>query len=142
VAAKLGGLPTKAAIELRTQNFYFAFQVVQVFLVATVASAASSVVTQILQNPSSAASLLANNIPKSSNLYLSYFILQGLTVASQGLLNIVGLVLMKVLGKLFDNSPRKMYKRWSSLSSLSWGTVIPPMSLLAVIGMYFIYSGR
>jgi len=60
-----------------------------------------------------------------------------LTVASQGLLNIVGLVLMKVLGKLFDNSPRKMYKRWSSLSSLSWGTVIPPMSLLAVIAIIY-----
>lgn len=133
--AKWAGLPTTAAIELRTQNFYFAFQVVQVFLVTTLASAATSVVTQIIDNPSSAASLLAGNIPKASNLYLSYIILQGLTIASQGLLNIVGLILAKVLGKILDNSPRKMYNRWISLSGLSWGTAIPPMSLLAVIGM-------
>ena len=33
--AKLGGDPTKSAVELTVQNTYFAFQVVQVFLVAT-----------------------------------------------------------------------------------------------------------
>jgi calcium permeable stress-gated cation channel len=132
--AKFGGVPTTAAIELRTQNFYFAFQVVQVFLVITVASSASSVVVEIIDQPSSAPQLLANNLPKASNFYISYLILQGLTFTSGALLQIVGLIVGKLLGMILDNSPRKMFKRWSSLSGLGWGTILPPMSLLAVIG--------
>lgn len=132
--AKLGGCPSLAAVELRTQNFYFCFQVVQVFLVITLASAATSVTTKIIENPTSAASLLAQNIPLSSNFYISYIILQGLSFSSGALLQIVGLILSKVLGKVLDNSPRKMYKRWATLSGLGWGTVFPVFTLLTVIG--------
>lgn len=134
VCAKLGGAPTAAAVELWTQNAYFGFQVVQVFLVTTFASAATSVVTKIIQSPTQAPELLANNLPNASNFYISYIILQGLTFASGALLAIAGLIIGKVLGKFLDGSPRKMYNRWSSLAGLGWGTVLPPMSLLAVIG--------
>jgi hypothetical protein len=135
--AKWGGAPTAAAVELWTQNAYFAFQVIQVFLVVTITGSASSVVQGIIEQPTSAASLLAKNLPKVSNFYISYMILQGLTFTSGALLQIVGLILGKVLGKLLDSSPRKMYKRWSSLSDLGWGTVLPPMTLLVVIGGWF-----
>ncbi|KAK2736722.1 hypothetical protein FQN57_000570 [Myotisia sp. PD_48] len=131
--AKIGGVPTTAAVELRTQNFYFAFQVVQVFLVTTVASAASSVVSDIIKNPQSAASLLAAKIPRAANFYIAYFILQGLTFSAGALLQIVGLILSKILGKILDNTPRKMYKRWSVLSSIGWGTVFPVLTNLCVI---------
>lgn len=134
LAAKLGGVPSKARIELRTQNFYFCFQVVQVFLVTTLASAATAVASQIAANPSSALSLLANNLPKASNIYISYFILQGLTISSGAVLQIVGLILYRVLGKILDSTPRKMYKRFTSLSGLGWGTVFPIYTLLPVIG--------
>lgn len=132
--AKLGGVPTLAAIELRTQNFYFAFQVVQVFLVITLASAASSVVTQIIEHPTSAANLLATHLPYASNFYIDYMILQGLSFSAGALLQIVGLLVGKILGYVLDTTPRKIYKRWSNLAGLSWGTIIPPISLLAVIG--------
>lgn len=138
--ARLGGVPTAAAVELRTQNFYFGFQVVQVFLVTTIASAASSAVTAIIEKPESAASLLASNIPKASNFYIAYFILQGLTFSSGALLQIAGLIISKILGKLFDNTPRKKYKRWSTLSGLGWGTVFPVLTNLCVIGMCFFRS--
>jgi hypothetical protein len=36
--AKLAGEPTLSAVELKTQSWYFAFQVVQVFLVTTFSS--------------------------------------------------------------------------------------------------------
>ncbi|EEQ89006.1 hypothetical protein RJZ56_006968 [Blastomyces dermatitidis] len=135
--ARLGGCPTTAAAELRTQNFYFGFQVVQVFLVTTLSSAASSVVEKIIQNPQSAATLLAQNIPKASNFYIAYFILQGLTFSAGALLQIVGLIVSKILGKLFDNTPRKMYKRWSTLSGLGWGTVLPVLTNLCVIAITY-----
>ncbi|EER24217.1 hypothetical protein D8B26_002414 [Coccidioides posadasii str. Silveira] len=135
--ARLGGVPTAAAVELRTQNFYFGFQVVQVFLVTTIASAASSAVTKIIQKPQEAASLLAENIPKASNFYIAYFILQGLTFSSGALLQIAGLVISKILGTLLDNTPRKMYKRWSTLAGMGWGTVFPVLTNLCVIAITY-----
>ena len=132
--AKEGGMPSLARIELRTQNFYFIFQVIQVFLVTTLASAASKVTAQIINSPTSAPSLLAQNLPAASNFYISYFIVQGLTIASGALLQIVGLILFKLLGRLLDSTPRKMYKRFSSLSGLGWGTLFPIYTNLLVIG--------
>lgn len=134
--AKWGGCPSTAAVELRTQNFYFAFQVVQVFLVATISSAASAAISTILSNPSSAVNLLAEKLPLASNFYINYFILQGLTIASGGFLQLVGLILFYVLGRILDNSPRKMYKRWISLSGLGWGTVFPVYTLIILIGKF------
>lgn len=134
--AKLSGAPSLSAVELIVQNWFFAFQVVQVFLVVTLASAATSVVTSIIEDPTSAASLLAKNIPRASNFYISYIILQGLSFSSGALLQITGLILGKVLGKLLDTTPRKIYTRWSKLAGLGWGTVYPSFTLLTVVGMW------
>ncbi|KAE8354399.1 hypothetical protein BDV28DRAFT_84893 [Aspergillus coremiiformis] len=135
--AKLGGAPSAAAVELTTQNFYFAFQVVQVFLVVTIASSASSVVSDIINKPASAAQLLAQKVPQASNFYISYIILQGLSFSAGALLQISGLILGKVLATLLDNTPRKMFTRWSSLSGLGWGTVYPAFTFLAVIAITY-----
>jgi hypothetical protein len=134
VCAKLGGAPTAAAVELWTQNAYFGFQVVQVFLVTTLASAASSSVQLVISQPTEAPNLLAKHLPDASNFYISYIVLQGLTFTSGALLGIAGLVIGKVLGKFLDSSPRKIYSRWANLAGLSWGTMLPPLSLIAVIG--------
>ena len=135
--AKLAGLPTLGAVELRTQNSYFAFQVIQVFLVTTVASSASAVGAQIAKDPSSATTLLAEDLPKSANFYISFFIVQGLTISSGALLQIVGLILSRVLSKLFDSTPRKMYNRFATLSGLGWGTVFPVWTNLAVVAITY-----
>ncbi|RDW70871.1 putative DUF221 domain protein [Aspergillus mulundensis] len=135
--AKIGGAPTLAEVELTTQNFYFLFQVVQVFLVVTLASSASSVVTKIIDDPTSAVDLLANNLPQSSNFYISYIVLQGLSFSSGALLQIGGLIVGKILGRLLDKTPRKMYSRWSNLAGLGWGTVYPVVTLLSVIAITY-----
>ncbi len=135
--AKIGGDPTTSEVELTVQNYYFGFQVVQVFLVATLGSAASASVEKIVQNPTIVTSLLATSIPLANNFYLCYFVLQGLGIVSGGLLGLVGLVLFMVLGKLLDKTPRKMYKRWISLSGIGWGTLFPVYTNLFVIAMCY-----
>lgn len=137
--AKLSGAPSQAAVELKTQTSYFIFQVVQVFLVVTVASSASAVGAKIASDPSSATSLLAQNLPKASNFYISYFILQGLSISSQAVLQLAGVIVFLILGKVLDNTPRKMYKRWITLSGLGWGTVFPAYALLTVIGKLLVF---
>jgi len=126
LVAKFAGDPTLSVVELSVQNYYFAFQVVQVFLVATIGSAASASISTIIKDPTSAASLLAKNIPKANNFYLSYFVLQGLGIAGSGLAMIVGLAIFFILGKLLDKTARKKYKRWMTLASPGFGTMSVP----------------
>ncbi|KAI9759752.1 MAG: hypothetical protein M4579_002137 [Chaenotheca gracillima] len=135
--SKVGGAPSLSAIELQTQQSYFAFQVIQGFLVITVAAGTTAVFQQVFTNPSSATDLLATNIPKASNFYISYFCLQGLAISAGALLQMVGLILFKVLGKILDTTPRKMYKRWASLSGLGWGSLFPVYVNLTVIAIVY-----
>ncbi|KAL2316358.1 Extracellular tail, of 10TM putative phosphate transporter [Schizosaccharomyces pombe] len=130
---KFGGALTVQEIENYCQNWYYAFQVVQVFLVTTMTSAATSAVVQVIKEPASSMTLLASNLPKASNFYISYFLLQGLSIPGGALLQIVTLLLSKVLGRIFDNTPRKKWNRWNQLSAPSWGTVYPVYSLLVTI---------
>lgn len=112
-------------------------KVIQVFLVTALASSASAVVTQIITDPSSATGLLAENLPKSNNFYISFLLLQGLSIAGGALLQIAGLILFYILGKLLDNTPRKMWRRWNILSGLGWGTVFPIYTNLVVISITY-----
>ena len=63
--------------------------------------------------------------------------LQGLSIAGGAILQIGGLILFYVLGKLFDNTPRKLWTRWNILSGLGWGTVFPIYTNLAVISLTY-----
>lgn len=130
---KVGGCLTVQAVERWTQQWYFAFQVVQVFLVTTLASAASSVVTKILKDPSSAMSMLAQYLPPAANFYICYMLLQGLSISSGALAQIVPLILSFVLGPLLDKTPRKKWNRYNTLGKPAWGTTYASYGLFTVI---------
>ncbi|KIW92159.1 uncharacterized protein Z519_07143 [Cladophialophora bantiana CBS 173.52] len=135
--AKYAGEPTQSAIELKVQSWYFIFQVVQVFLITTFTSSATAVTTQIIQDPGSAPTLLATNLPKASNFYISYFILIGLSQAALQLLNIVPLLMYTLVGKLLDKTPRKRYSRFINVAGMSWGATYPKFTLLGVIALSY-----
>jgi hypothetical protein len=135
--AKLSGAPTKSAVELQAQSYFFGFLMFDGFIVLTLSSGALASIQSIIDQPSSAASLLAKSLPKASNFYINYFVLQGLASVAGILLGLVGLVLFYVLGKFLDNSPRKMYKRWISLSGYGWGTEFAKYTLFLVIAICY-----
>lgn len=126
--------PTESAVQMRVQSWYFPFEVIQVFLITTFTSAASSVVTQIISHPTSAPQLLASNLPKASNFYIAYFILKGLLTAALQIVNIAPLLFVVVLGKILDKTPRKKYNRYVGLGGLNWGVLYPSFTNLGVIG--------
>lgn len=131
--ANISGSMTRQETELYCHAWYYAFQVVQVFLVVTAASAASSTVVDIIDDPSSAMTLLAENLPKASNFYIAYFLLQGLSVPSGSLLQIVTLILSKFLGRILDKTPRQKWNRYNTIAQPSWGVVYPVLELLVCI---------
>ncbi|KAF2173095.1 hypothetical protein M409DRAFT_62703 [Zasmidium cellare ATCC 36951] len=129
--------PTQASVQMKVQGWYFPFQVIQVFLVTTFASGASSVVTSIINQPSQAPTLLATNLPKASNFYISYFILIGVNTAVMQLLQVVPLLFVLFLGKLLDTTPRKMFNRYVNLAGLGWGSLYPVYTNLGVIALSY-----
>jgi hypothetical protein len=125
---------------LKTQSWYFAFQVVQVFLITTLSGAITSVINQVLADPGSVLSLLAENLPKASNFYINYFILLGLSAAAGTLLNIGGFVVVVLLGRILPGkTPRKIFEKLTKMSAPSWGSEFPKWTNLAVIAIT--YSG-
>ena len=142
---------TLSQVELRTQGWYFAFQVVQVFLITTFSSGASTVASkylvkypnhkltrcseQIWDDPTQAPTLLAENLPTASTFYLSFFVLQGIAVTASTIFQIVPFLVFNILAPYLDTTPRKKYERWITLSSLSWGDTYPKFTLFAIIGM-------
>jgi hypothetical protein len=117
---------------LYCQAWYFGFQIVQVFLVVTLASAATSTVTAIIDDPSSAMTLLSNNLPKASNFYISYFLLQGLYTSAWTILQAVSLALSHALAFLL-NTPRKKWNKLNKLAEPSFGVMYPPQMLMVSI---------
>jgi calcium permeable stress-gated cation channel len=128
--------PTIPQAEHLTQAWYFAFQLIQVFLITTFSSGAAAVATKIAREPGQVPSLLAENLPKASNFYLTYFILQGTASAAQNILNWSDLAEYIAYDKLFDRTPRDKYERFTWMKGLSWGSVYPKFANFAVIGEY------
>ncbi|KAK6461434.1 hypothetical protein DFJ63DRAFT_314067 [Scheffersomyces coipomensis] len=135
--AQVAGAPSLQHVELFTQRTYFAFLTINGFLVTALASSATSTVTQIIDKPTSALTILANNLPKSSNFYISYIILQGLSVSSGALFQVVGLFLYYILGYFLDSTVRKKWTRFSGLGAVAWGTTFPIFTNLASIALIY-----
>jgi hypothetical protein len=133
VSARQAGVPTKSKIELFVQNSYFIFQIVQVFLITTITSAASAAFTDILKDPMLARDLLARNLPKASNFYISYFILQGLAMSATRLVHLGSIFRHQLMANAGGN-PRLISKRYHRLRRIHWGGVYPVFTNMGVIG--------
>ena len=134
VIGKTSGEPTTPQAELKTQNWYFIFQLTQVFLVTTFSSGAAAVATKIAQEPSQTPNLLAKHLPQASNFYLAFILFQGTASAAKNLLNYSDLIEYLIYDRFFDVTPRDKYNRFTSLKNISWGSVYPKFTNLAVIG--------
>ncbi|KAF2876966.1 hypothetical protein BDV95DRAFT_482066 [Massariosphaeria phaeospora] len=134
---KTFGEPTNTSAEIKVLKWFYVFQVTQVFLVNTISSGAAAVISEITSSPSAVPTLLAQNLPKAANSYLTYFIVQGLTSSSNNLLNHSDLLSFIGLGYLFDKTPRQKYNRYTSLKGLAWGKVFPKYANFAIIAIVY-----
>ena len=133
---KLQGTQSGMLVELSVQRYYFCFLFVQLFLVVSVSSAATTIIGFFNgeETISNVPNLLAVNIPRASNYFFSYMILQALSVSAGALVQIGGLVSWFILAPIFDSTARSKFKRQTQLSEINWGTFFPVYTNLACIG--------
>ncbi|KAK2624149.1 hypothetical protein QTJ16_006783 [Diplocarpon rosae] len=132
--ARQAGIATYSRIELFVQNSYFFFQVIQVFLVTTLVSTASTAITGIIKDPMSTPTLLSANLPKASNFYISYFIMQGLAMGASRIVHLGGVIRHQLLRHSGGN-PRNIARRYHRLRTIHWGSVFPVFTNMGVIGI-------
>jgi hypothetical protein len=137
LCARLSGEISASNVELFTQKAYFTFMLIQLFLVRTLGDTASTLLVRIAQDPGSVLPTLSKGIPTSSNFYISYFMVQGFTIAAGVVTQIAGLVIFRLLYKFLASTPRAMYNKWTSLSALTWGSLLPIFTNMAVISIVF-----
>ncbi|KAL2270629.1 hypothetical protein VTJ83DRAFT_2813 [Remersonia thermophila] len=134
--ARVAGVPSHTLVELYVQHAYFFFLVVQVFLVTTLTSAASASVVEVIQNPLGVKDMLSENLPKASNFYLSYILIQCLGSGATTLANVGDLIRHQVIFKAISN-PRRRFYRWRRLRRVHWGSEFPRFTNLAVIAISY-----
>lgn len=137
LCARLAGEPTLARVELFTQNAYFAFQLIQVFLITTISGTAFVAAKEIIDQPTAVFRILSEALPASSSFYVSYFIVQGLGVAASTLAQIAGFIIFNIFYRYLSSTPRTLYNKWTQLSAISWGSVMPIYTNIAVISIVF-----
>ena len=132
--ARTQGDHTGMAVELSVQQYYFAFLFVQVFLVVSISSGITTVLQQITHNPQEIPSILAQNLPKASNYFFSYLLLQALSTSAGALVQVLNLIKWFILAPLLDSTARQKWRRQTKLPDMQWGTFFPVYTNFACIG--------
>lgn len=133
------GTQSGMLVELSVQRYYFFFLFVQLFLVVTIASAATtffSIFTSV-DGVTGIPNLLGSNIPRASNYFFSYMLLQALSVSAGALLQVGSLIGWFILAPILDSTARSKFKRQTDLSYIRWGTFFPVYTNLACIGLIY-----
>ncbi|RMZ90577.1 hypothetical protein DV736_g2194, partial [Chaetothyriales sp. CBS 134916] len=137
--AWMQGLQSGTQIELSVQKYYLFFLFVQIFLVVTVASSALEFAATFtsVNGITSIPSLLGKSIPKASNYFISYMLLQALSVSAGALLQVGSLIGWFILAPFLDNTARSKFNRQITLPDIQWGTFFPVYTNLACIGIIY-----
>ena len=135
--AKWSGEPTTGQAELKTQAWFFVFNVINVFLVTTFSSGAAAVARKVADDPTQTPALLAERLPTASNFYLTYFILQGLGSAAATIVNYADLFEYYFYEYFWDKSPREKFQTYASLKGTPWGSWFPKFTNFMVIAIAY-----
>lgn len=96
-----------------------------------------AVIQKLSENPTAAASILAENLPKASNFFFSYLVLQAFAQSGGALMQIGSLVVHYLLAPLVDTTARQKWQRQVALPEMKWGTFFPIYTNLACIGLVY-----
>lgn len=135
--AHFQGAKTGAQKTESVQNFYFTFLFVQVFLIVSLGGSFSRVFTELANNPSSVADVLAKSLPGVVNYFFSYMILQALSTSSGTLLQIGALINWYVIAKIFSSTARSKWETNTTLPKVKWGSYFPVYTNFACIGLIY-----
>ncbi|KAG7692339.1 hypothetical protein KL930_004972 [Ogataea haglerorum] len=126
-----------SSLELSLQSWVFVFLFFHLFIVITISSGFIVVLERFLLNPSAIPAMVAQDFPKASNFFFSFFILKGLTCFGNSLLQFGRFSSDLCMDKLIDKTPREKLHRRMSIPQPSWGLTYPTYSVYGSIGLVY-----
>ena len=135
--AALQGVLTGRARETLVQSWYFAFLFVQCFLVVTVSGGLTVFFSNLASEPGQVVNNLSQSLSRASNYFFSYLTVQALSSSASALLQVGNLGDWLLLGPFLDSTPRQRWRRQEKLGQVQWGTMFPPLSNIAAIGIIY-----
>ena len=131
---------TKTDVELSLQNYYFAFFFIHLFLTVSISSGIITVFAELLDRPKLGPVILARNLPKASNYFISNILFQAFLHSSL----VFGQLVRNfscVLSKIMCTTPREQAAKVYNLSPMNWGTFFPIYTNMSCIGKTFCPKG-
>lgn len=129
------GYLTHTDMELYTQQVYFAFLFVQLFLNPSISSGLVPIAFAVLDNGvTEVPRILAQNLPLAGNYYLSYLLVQAILLVVSVLLRPLALVNLYRASRGTRTPREQVGILWNLFLPVRWGELYPFYSVLAVIG--------
>lgn len=132
---KTAGAVSENELDMGTVSRYFLFQVIVVFFGTVIAGSFFNQITQWIQNPLSAVSILGTSIPAVSTFYINYVAILGLTVKPIAFTKIVGVIIYWILKKISSN-PKAADRLWMNQSALLGVAVVDHM-IVCLLGLIY-----
>jgi hypothetical protein len=140
---KFQGAPTKMLVELSVQKYFFGFVFIQYFVVVTISSA----IVLLFDTVKSALTagdvsvfiiprLLAQNIPQSTNYFLSSMLLQSFAQSAGGLLQ-PGALWLLGWASMTNSLAREKFLARRNVRTMDWGTTYPRYTVLACVALIY-----
>ncbi|KAF4547340.1 Hypothetical protein D9617_46g064400 [Elsinoe fawcettii] len=121
--------------DLACAKYLFLYLYFQVFVFVSFSTTITAALSFIVQRPDEIPELFSLNLPKAGNYFLSYIIIQGLTLAVVSLLDWKHIVGKYVLSRLSVQTMRQRMML-DCPTDIDWVVLFPTTTLLAIIGMY------
>jgi calcium permeable stress-gated cation channel len=144
VLVKYQGVPTNMEVELLVQKYFFAFAFVQYFLVISISSAVSVLVSYIRDlvqrgsfEISSVPQILAQNVPIASNYFLSNILLQSMSQSAGGILQLFPRLAVYAIANGTNKLARAKFNARTNLRTMDWGTTYPLYTTFACIALIY-----
>ncbi|KAJ1912281.1 phosphate metabolism protein 7 [Mycoemilia scoparia] len=134
--AKLEGVIRPEDIELSLINRVFSHQVFNTFLIVTISGTVISSLSTFIQDPVESVKEIAQKIPRVNVFFITYVLLLGLSGATKSLAQLVGVVLSKVMYRIFSWTPRQTLEK-TKAQKFDYGTGLPSHSLVFLLGIVY-----
>jgi calcium permeable stress-gated cation channel len=126
------GATTGSEGERSLQLWYFIFLIIELLIIPTVSSGLTSIIQELIHQPTGIPNILANDLPTASNYYYSFLIVQALSLSATSILQTIRLFKYYVIGHV--NTPDSVFEKlsWTNLTRI--GSNLPWYTTFAVIG--------
>ena len=134
---KLQRFSTRAETEVWLQRYYFTCLYSVNFLTVSASTSITGIAQDIVEEPVSLPTLLINNVPKASNYFISYLILQGFSITAGNLAQIISLIKWTIFSCGKKLISRQQQEAETKIPTVRLSTVLPLYTNLACIGLSY-----